>query len=79
MPYDAWRYTFTLTAAATLDLDAVSVCDPHVCITDSDGAVVDSDDNSGADCRYSCTRGLTLRAFAEAWDLGWWARRGQAE
>ncbi|MXX41893.1 MAG: hypothetical protein F4Z53_02450 [Acidimicrobiales bacterium] len=39
VPYYAWRYRFTLDAAATLDLDAVSAGDPHVYITDSEGTV----------------------------------------
>ena len=61
VPYWAWRYTFTLTAAATLDLDAASAGDPHVFITDSEGTVVGSDDDSGADGRDSRIRGLSLR------------------
>ncbi|MYD34883.1 MAG: hypothetical protein F4W98_13525 [Acidimicrobiales bacterium] len=61
VPYYAWRYTFTLDAAATLDLDATSAGDPHVYITDSDGTVVGSDDDSGADGRDSRIRGLTLQ------------------
>lgn len=64
VPYWAWRYTFTLVAAAALDLDATSAGDPHVYITDSDGTVVGSDDDSGADGRDSRIRGLKLPAGA---------------
>ncbi|WP_420610886.1 pre-peptidase C-terminal domain-containing protein [Candidatus Poriferisodalis sp.] len=62
VPYYAWRFTFTVTGAATLDLDAVSSGDPHVYVTDSDGTVVGSDDDSGADGRDSRIRGLSLAA-----------------
>ncbi len=62
VPYYAWRFTFTVTGAATLDLDAVSAGDPHVYITDSDGTVVGSDDDSGVDGRDSRIRGLSLTA-----------------
>ncbi len=62
VPYYAWRFTFTVTGAATLDLDAVSSGDPHVYVTDSDGTVVGSDDDSGTDGRDSRIRGLSLSA-----------------
>ena len=61
VPYYAWSYTFTITAAATLDLDAVSRQDPHVYVTASDGTVVGSDDDSGPDGRDSRIRGLKLQ------------------
>ncbi|WP_419838611.1 hypothetical protein [Candidatus Poriferisodalis sp.] len=61
VPYYAWRFTFTVTSAATLDLDAVSGQDPHVYVTDSNGTVVGSDDDSGADGRDSRIRGLSLK------------------
>ncbi len=62
VPYYAWRFTFAVTGAATLDLDAVSAGDPHVYVTDSDGTVVGSDDDSGSDGRDSRIRGLRLVA-----------------
>ncbi len=62
VPYYAWRFTFAVAGAATLDLDAVSSGDPHVYVTGSDGTVVGSDDDSGADGRDSRIRGLSLVA-----------------
>ena len=64
VPYYAWRYTFTVTSAATLDVDAVSAQDPHVYVTDSGGTVVGSDDDSGLDGRDSRIRGLSLKPGA---------------
>lgn len=61
VPYWAQKFAFTVAAAATLDLDATSAGDPHVYITDSDGTVVGSDDDSGTDGRDSRIRGLALQ------------------